>query len=83
MTTFETDSDGALVTRPVLGWATVPVAGIAVVLQIQYSEKPDDIDKGGQSLQFVLTPPQCLELAEILTTQAKRILGLPLPDKKN
>ena len=73
---LETDEAGMVVTRPVLGWTTVSVAETAVILQIQYSEKPADIDTGGRSIQFVLTPPQSLELAESLTKQAKRILNL-------
>ena len=71
---LETDANGLVVTRPVLGWTTATVAETAVILQIQYSERPADMNTGGKSLQFVLTPPQCLELAEVLTQKAKRIL---------
>jgi len=72
---LETDANGMIVTRPVLGWTTAPVAGSAVILQIQYAETPQELKTGGRSLQFVLTPPQSLELAETLTKQAQRILN--------
>ena len=72
---LELDAAGMVVTRPVLGWTTAPVAEMAVILQIQYSERPADMSNGGKSIQFVLTPQQCLELAEILTTQANRVLA--------
>jgi hypothetical protein len=74
---FETDAAGMIITRPVLGWVTCPVEEMAVILLLRYSESPQDIDSGGRSLQAVLTPQQCLELAEELTKQARRILAAP------
>jgi hypothetical protein len=74
---FETDAAGMIVTRPILGWATCPVQGMAVILLLRYSENPQDIDSGGRSLQTVLTPQQCLDLSNELTTQARRILAAP------
>lgn len=71
---LELDAAGMVVTRPVLGWTTASVAEMAVILQIQYAEKPEDIGSGGKSIQLVLTPPQCLELSESLTKQSNRTL---------
>jgi hypothetical protein len=71
---LETDANGMVITRPVLGWTTVTVAESSVILQMQYAETPQELKTGGRSIQFVLTPPQCLELAETLTKQANRIL---------
>ena len=79
---LELDSKGNVVLKPVTGWAIAPVAEIAVLLKIDYSETPEDIGKGGKSIQFVLTPPKCLELAEVLTRQAKRLLEAKLPPGK-
>jgi hypothetical protein len=73
---LETDAAGMVITRPVLGWTTAAVAGSSVILQMQYAETPEELKTGGRSIQFVLTPPQSLELAETLTKQAKRILDL-------
>jgi len=73
---LELDESGNAITRPVTGWITMPAAGIAVVLVIQYAEKPMDIENGTcKQLQCILLPQQALELAETLTKQAKRVLG--------
>jgi hypothetical protein len=76
---FETDAAGNIVTRPVLGWTTAPAAGMAVIVKLDYAETPQELQTGGRSLQVILTPQQALELAEILTTQAKRVLNAPSP----
>jgi hypothetical protein len=80
---LEIGPDGMIVTRPVLGWTTAPAAGTAVIARIQYAERPEELQTGGKAIQFVLTPQQALELAEILTTQAQRILGQRPPGKTN
>jgi len=71
---FETDENGIVVTKPVMGWIIAPAAGIAVVLGIRYAETEEEIGTGGRQIQFVLMPQQCLELAEVLTKQAKHLL---------
>jgi hypothetical protein len=73
---LEIDANGMLVTRPVLGWSTAQAPGIAVIFKIRYSERPGDVSTGGKSLQ-VLTPPQCLQLAEALRATNPRISGDP------
>jgi hypothetical protein len=45
-----------------------------VLLQVRYSDNPEDIGTGGKAIQFVLKPQVCLRLAEELKTQADRIL---------
>jgi len=56
-------------------WLTAPVAGIGVALGIQYAETPEELETGGRLIQFVLTPRQCQQIAEALTTKASRLLG--------
>jgi hypothetical protein len=81
---LETDEKGNVMLKPVTGWTTGPVAQIAVLLAIEYVETPEELETGGRkSIQFVLTPPQCLELAEVLARQAKRLLGDSLPPGKS
>jgi hypothetical protein len=81
---IETDHQGNVVTRPVLGWVAAPLAETSVLLRMRYAETPQDIDKGGLQLQFVLTPPQDQELAAELTRQAERILRLrPIPGRSH
>jgi hypothetical protein len=45
-----------------------------VLLKIQYVERPQEIETGGKSLQLVLMPQQCLELAAQLTKFARLVL---------
>lgn len=78
---LEKDENGNVITRPVTGWLTSPAGGIAVVLGIQYAESPADIERGTcKHIQCILLPQQALELAESLTTQARRLLE-PHPQK--
>ena len=68
------DENGDIVTMPVMGWVTGTVAEIAVLLAIEYSETSQEIDTDRKLVQFGLTPQQSLQLAEKLTTLAKRVL---------
>jgi len=72
---FETDSEGNVILKPVTGWNIAPVAGVAVLLQFVYLDSETDTD--GKRIQFVLKPDVCLELAEVLTRQAERLLQTP------
>lgn len=74
------DSSGNIVTCPVLGWTTAPVAGMAVLLRLEFARNEEQLRTGGEALQAILTPQQALELAETLTTQARRILDTPAPE---
>ena len=75
MPDLETDSNGDIITKPVTGWITAPVAEIAVLLAIQYVETPLALETGdNKSIQLVLTPQQCLELSERLTKLAKSLI---------
>jgi hypothetical protein len=75
---LKTDGTGNILLNPVTGWTMAPVAEIAVLLAIEYAPYPAGLETGErQSLQFVLTPPKALELAEALTRQAKRLLESP------
>jgi hypothetical protein len=75
MTPFETDSQGNVIVKPLTGWAVMDAAGIAVLLQIQYADDEKELESGvSRSFQFGMTPQQALELAELLTRRAKRLL---------
>lgn len=71
---LQTDAQGNIITKPVIGWTTGILAKISVLLAIQYIETPAEFETGGKTLQFVLMPQQCLELAEKLTTLAQHVL---------
>ncbi len=71
---LQTDQDGNIIVSPVLGWASGPLPAKAVFLAVQYAERPEEIETGGKSIQFVLTPQQCLELAQRLTKLANDVI---------
>lgn len=75
-----TDERVHVITKPVIGWIAAPMAGIAVLLQIQYIDSEAELGTKGKAIQFSLMPQACLDLAELLTTQANRLLESPLPD---
>lgn len=75
---LQKDAQGNIILRPVTGWTTATIAGISVLLAIQYSDSLENIEKP-QSLQLGLTAQQALELAETLTKQANRLLLRPGP----
>ena len=78
-TPFELDEDGMIVTRPLLGFTIVTVAGMSILTRLDYAEKPADIETGDKSVQLILTPQQALEVADALTRHARNILGTPRP----
>jgi hypothetical protein len=80
---LRTDENGNIVTMPVTGWITGTLAEIAVLLAFQYAETQEEIGNANKQIQFVLMPQQCLELAEKLTTLAKRVLGDESPTGKS
>jgi hypothetical protein len=74
------DENGNIVTRPMTGWTMFSLADIAVGLAVEYVESPHQLETGSRkSLQLALTPQACLELAEALTRQARRLLDSTLP----
>lgn len=74
---LEMDAEGNIVTRPILGWTTAPVAGMAILLVLNYAESPDELKTGGRFLQTIWTPQQALELAAVLTKRAREIIDAP------
>ena len=78
---FETDENGDLIVRPVIGWQILTFAETALLVAIQYSETPEEPENSGKWFQLAMTPPQALELAERLTEQAQQAMK-PLQDKK-
>ncbi len=78
MSELETDAVGNVILRPVTGWVTAPAGEIAVILRLQYLQ-PESGKEVPRAIQFVLTAQQALQLSEILTKQAARLLGSKLP----
>ena len=80
---LETDERGNVILKPVKGWTTRSLAGMAILLAIDYAENPAEIESGGKSIQLALTVPQCIELAQALSRGANAILGMSSPDRPN
>lgn len=77
---LQTDAKGNIIVRPVLGWTTHRVAGIAVLLTVEYVETEEGLRTGySQSVQLGLTAAMCQELADTLSKAAKGILGEGFP----
>ena len=79
---FETDKDGNIITNPVTGWVSSTFAEMGVILAIHYAPTPEALETGEYKvMQFVMTPQQCLELADRLTKLANIVLNQPNPRK--
>lgn len=80
---LELDENGNIFTRPVTGWLTATVAGIGVVLGIEYVDTPEALEKDEcKSIQFSLTPQQCLlDLSGLLTKRANQLLAPATPEE--
>ena len=79
---LQTDSNGNIIVRPLVGYTTRPIASSAVLLTVEYLETEEGLRTGySQSVQLGLTPQQCLELAEALSKAAKGILDVKYPEK--
>jgi len=71
---FETDSEGNIILKPITGWTVAPAAEIVVMLAIRYVNQPEELKTGEQhQIQLVLMPHKCVELAEALTRAANAI----------
>jgi hypothetical protein len=77
---FETDNEGNIISNPVTGWLSASFAGMTAILAIYYAPTPEALESGqSSSIQFALTPRQCQELGERLTTLARSLRGQSPP----
>lgn len=75
---FETDEHGDVILKPVTGWTVTHVAGVSVLAAIRYLETPEELETGeSKVVQLVMTPAMSLELAEVLTSAANKLLEPP------
>lgn len=71
---FETNTDGNIITQPLIGWTAATWGDIAALLRIEYAESQQALQGPHKTVQLVLTAPQCLELSGQLRTLAEKIL---------
>jgi hypothetical protein len=76
------DEKGNIIFHPMAGWISAPVAGMSVLLQIQYLQDETTDPRTPERIQFVLKPELALELADQLAKTAARILGQGRPETK-
>lgn len=69
------NENGDVVTQPVTHWGIAPAADMNVLLAIAFVNSQEALEKEEyRQVQLLLTPQKCLELAEALTRQAKRLM---------
>jgi hypothetical protein len=73
---LQTDHAGNVITQPLTGYATKPVANRLGLLVLQYAPTPEsiEIEEKRQQVQIVMTPTQGLELGRALTTLSEMLL---------
>jgi hypothetical protein len=76
MAEFKTDENGNVILKPLTGWELHHIAGMVMILGIEYSESQDELEKGLiQTLPLVLKPALALKLAEALKRKASKLLA--------
>lgn len=73
---FETDENGNLILKPMTGWELRHVAGMLMILGIEYADNQGEFETGvRRTLPLVLQPALALEFAEALKKQASKLLA--------
>lgn len=82
---FDTDASGNIITKPLTGYTSAPVAGMFVLARLEYADSEDHLRavmsgtaKPG-AVQLAITPGQAKELAARLTLLADDILAQQTP----
>ena len=76
MAEFRTDENGNVILKPMTGWEIRHVAGMLMILGIEYSDSPEELEKGlSQTLPLVLQPTLALKFAEALKKEASKLLA--------
>lgn len=86
---FDTLPDGTIKIQPVVGWATAPAMGTAVIVQLRYATDPEHLARtlSGQvepaSVQLIFTPDQADEFAARLQVLSDHIRAQSVPKKED
>ena len=69
------DLSGTVIAKSVKGWTVANAAGDDVLAAIDYGATPKELVSGdSESIHFILTAPQCLDLADALIRAARNVL---------
>lgn len=86
---FDTNKDGSIITRPLIGYDTAPVGGMFVLTRLQYAENPDQLSaimSGAATppaVQIAITPDQADALAQRLSELAAHIRSQKTPSQSS
>lgn len=86
---FEADDAGNIITKPMVGYSTMPVAGMFILARLEYANSDAHLkavmsgqEKAG-GVQLVITPDKARELAARLVFLADQIIEQQTPDMTN
>ena len=73
---LESDEQGNVVAKPVMGWSVTTLQGAAVLAAFEYAPSPSELETAndGRKIQLELTLAQSLQLAASLTEVVSHIL---------
>ncbi|HWQ86013.1 hypothetical protein [Brevundimonas sp.] len=75
---WKLDSNGNIAVCPVGGWQTALVGGMALAIRLGFYRSEEALLRGEMDEeQFVLTPAQALELADVLRSGAEKAMTGP------
>jgi hypothetical protein len=64
---LQKDDHGNVAVKPLVGFNVAPIAGTSVFLRVLYADSLEELQREDyKGIQFVMTPPHALELAEAL-----------------
>ncbi len=82
---FDTDSTGNIISKPLIGYTSAPIAGMFVLARLEYADSENHLqaimsgtEKPG-AVQLVITPDQAKELAARLNLLADHIISQKTP----
>jgi len=76
MAVFKTDENGNIILKPMTGWELRHVAGMLIIIGIEYADSQDELERGvSQTIPLVLQPALALDFAETLKREANKLLA--------
>lgn len=80
---MKADKGGIVQLKPLTGWKIAEIAGIAIVVSVEYADSAEDLERGvSQEIPLVLTVEQCFELAAALKRNADLLLSAADAERK-
>lgn len=86
---FDLDASGNIITKPLIGFTTSPVAEMAVLVRMEYANTEEHMraimsgSEKADAVQLILTPGQAKEVAQRLNYLADMIVSQQTPDTKS